>query len=219
MNGLFITFEGNDGSGKTTLANMLCQYLKDNGYDVIFTREPGGCPIAEEIRKVILDKNNVGMSSVAETLLYAASRAQHVQDVIAPSLNSGKIVISDRYVDSSYAYQGFGRELGFKVVKEINDIATGGCMPDLTFLIDVDLETALGRRKASSFTDRLDDEEIEFHKRNYLGFCQLAKAFPDRIKCINGNQSLDIIHKHVCYIVDNLLKERGISSGYTSRTE
>ena len=166
MKGYFITFEGPDGSGKTTQINLLKEYLIKKGYDILVTREPGGTPISEAIREIILDTKYEEMNPVTEMLLYAASRAQHVAQLIKPALAQGKIVLCDRFVDSSIAYQGVGRNLGIEIVEEINKVALQGIVPDLTLFFDIDPEIGLKRgmgrgRKA----DRLELEDIAFHKK------------------------------------------------------
>ena len=158
--GLFITFEGPDGSGKTTQIKMLAQHCAERGFDVVLTREPGGTPISEKIRNIILDPGNIEMAGTTEALLYAASRAQHVSQLIIPSIEQGRIVLCDRFVDSSIAYQGFARGLG-DGVRVINEFATLGIRPDLTFFFDVDPETAHARNVASGKSDRLELEAID----------------------------------------------------------
>ena len=201
--GLFITFEGGDGSGKSTQIKLLNDYLISKGYDVVLTREPGGTPISEKIREIILDKNNTEMDPVTEAFLYASSRAQHVAEKIKPALDAGKIVICDRFVDSSLAYQGYGRNLG-DMVWEINKYAVNGTMPDITFLFKVDPEVGMKRATARSEKDRLEQEKIEFHKRLYEGYLQIEKDF-DRIVGIDAERDIEAIHADVIQAVDELL--------------
>jgi len=156
MKGYFITLEGPDGSGKSTITKLLTSYLKDAGYDVVTTREPGGTQISEKIRKIILDNDNTKMSYIAEALLYAASRAQHVHEKILPALKDGSIVICERFVHSSLVYQGIGRGLGIEKIKEINDFAIQGLTPDITLFFDVDPERALDRKTQRNKGDRLN---------------------------------------------------------------
>ncbi len=202
MTGLFITFEGPDGSGKTTQLNLLEKYLIDKGYDVLITREPGGTKISEQIRSVILDKENTEMDSVTEAMLYASSRAQHVAQLIKPSLKEGKIVISDRFVDSSLVYQGVGRGLGFKFIKKINDFAIQGTMPDITILIKIPPEIGLKRKFHSKEFNRLDMEKIEFHRKVFDAYLQLENSYSDRIVSVDGTKNIDEIHKAILNIIE-----------------
>ncbi len=205
MDGLFISFEGPDGSGKTTQINKLVKYLEEKGHDVIITREPGGTKISEKIREIILDKNNTEMDSITEAMLYAASRAQHVAEIIKPALEKGKIIITDRFVDSSLVYQGIGRGLGIEFIKKINDMAIQGTMPHVTILIKISPELGLSRKYESDECNRLDMEKIEFHKKVYEAYLELEKLYPDRIKAIDGNKSIDEVYKDIIKIIDNIL--------------
>lgn len=205
--GLFITFEGTDGSGKTTQIGFLKDYLNKAGYDVLLTREPGGNRISEKIRSVILDPEYTEMDSIAEFLLYSAARAQLVQEVIKPSLERGTIVVCDRYFDSSYAYQGYGRGMDMKVLESISMMATGGLLPDVTFFFDLDPEIALNRRLASSQSDRIENEQLEFHKRVHAGYVKLAENSPDRIRRIDAARSAESIWTDVRNILDILLEQ------------
>lgn len=178
--GYFITFEGLDGSGKTTQAQRLAAYFEKRGYPTVLTREPGGTPLAEEIRRVILTPTAEDLAPMAEILLYAASRAQHVENLIKPALAEGKIVISDRFVDSSIAYQGFGLGYDRELIQQVNHWAVGGLIPDLTFFIDVDTEQALKRLRSRNHDheeaeDRIESREILFHHRVRDGFLSLTK--------------------------------------------
>lgn len=189
--GLFISIEGPDGSGKSTQVENIKEFFRDKGLEILFTREPGGTPIGERIREIILDKNCSEMCAVTEAMLYAAARAQHVEQVIKPALGMGKIVVCDRFVDSSLAYQGFGRGLG-EPVKIINDYAIDGCMPDVTFLMKIDPK--IGRRRiADSQKDRLEKEQDEFHAAVFRGYLELEKRFPDRIVAIDAMGSVEEI--------------------------
>lgn len=201
MKGIFITFEGPDGSGKTTQINMLREYLVEMGYDVVLTREPGGTFISEKIRNLILDPENKGMSPVCEALLYAASRAQHVHEVIIPSLDLGKVVICDRFVDSSIVYQGYARELGETMVETINGYAVQGRMPDVTFLITLPPEIGIQRKNSGGKLDRLEMENILFHKKVYEGYNRIKEKY-NRIVDIDGTQGIDEIQK----IIRNRIK-------------
>lgn len=181
MKGLFITFEGVDGCGKSTQLKLLGEYLTGRGCDVLYTREPGGCDISEKIRALLLDVKNAAMDSKTEALLYAASRAQHVAQVIGPSLQAGRIVLCDRFIDSSLAYQGVGRGLGIDAVMQVNRFAMSDVMPDKTFFLDFPPELAFERMSKKRVHDRLELEALEFHKKLYNGFVQLAIMFPERI--------------------------------------
>jgi dTMP kinase len=186
----FISFEGGEGSGKTTLIEMLYNELIQLGYNIVKTREPGGSKIAEEIRNVILNVENVAMDYRTEALLLAASRRQHLVEVIIPALKEDKIVLCDRYVDSSLAYQGYARGLGIHEVYEINKYATDGILPDLTIYIDVDPNIGLSRiKKNQRKVDRLDLEELTVHNKVREGYLELAKMFKDRFRVIDGNRT------------------------------
>lgn len=195
--GIFITLEGLDGSGKSTQALHIKDFLEERGYKVLLTREPGGTEIGEKIRQILLDKENKEMSAVTEALLYAASRAQHVEQVIVPALEDGKIVLCDRFIDSSMAYQGKGRGLGVKAVMEINKFAICGLIPDITILLDMDPEASLNRIKTIKGTDRLEQEKSDFHRRVYKGYKDLADMYPDRIKVIDANKTVGEIGREI----------------------
>lgn len=188
--GLFISIEGPDGSGKSTQISLLRKYFEERGIDVVLTREPGGTPISEKIREIILDKNNKEMDAMTEALLYASSRAQHVAEVIKPALEAGKIVICDRFIDSSIAYQGYGRGLG-DCVRVINEYAVRGCMPDVTFLLEMDPKIGKERISADD-QDRLEQEKLEFHKKVFDGYMEIEKKF-DRIIGIDAARSIEEI--------------------------
>jgi dTMP kinase len=188
---MFITFEGIDGCGKTTQFRMLAQWLRDRGKDVVETVEPGGTEIGRQIRKILLDPASAGMQPRTELLLYFASRAQNVEQVIRPALDSGKIVLCDRFTDSTLVYQGCGRGLDTNVVRDLDRIACRGLKPDVTLLIDIDAETSLMRAKRRNervglAESRIDEEGAAFHQRVRQGYLALAKAEPDRIVVIDG---------------------------------
>ncbi|MCG8540523.1 MAG: dTMP kinase [Clostridia bacterium] len=206
MRGVFITFEGPDGSGKTTQIKLLEQYFKEKGYDILITREPGGTKISEQIRSVILDKNNIEMDSITEALLYAASRAQHVAEFIRPALLKGKAIICDRFVDSSIVYQGIGRSLGIDFVKKINDMAIGGTEPNITFLLKVSPEIGLARKFSSHECNRLDMENLEFHDEVYEGYLKLEKLYPERVIGIDARKSIEEVHREIINIINNRLE-------------
>lgn len=208
MKGLFITLEGPDGSGKSTLVKELSAYLKDKGYDIVITREPGGTKISEDIRNIILDNNNVNMSYITEALLYAASRAQHVHEKILPALREGKVIICERFVFSSLVYQGIGRNLGINKIKEINDFAIQGIEPDVTLFFDISPEEALRRKTRRNKGDRLEREDISFHKQVYDGYLQLVKMFPHKIKVVDATKDKEFVFNQVREIIDKILEDK-----------
>lgn len=177
---MFITFEGPDGSGKSTQAALLLEFLRQHGYNVVLTREPGGTEIGDQIRTILSDLNNVRMHPRTETLLFLAARAQIVEQVILPSLAAGAIVLCDRYADSTLAYQGYGHRHDLSQIQALLDFATGGLQPDLTLLLDIDVEVGLQRRAQGGQWNRLDAYDVDFHHRVRQGYHQLAKADPDR---------------------------------------
>lgn len=206
MSGIFISFEGPDGAGKTTALNSLLPLLKEEtSKEVVVSREPGGSPISEKIRKIILSIHDQDMDDRTEALLYAAARRQHLVDVILPALNDDKVMISDRFVDSSIAYQGGGRQIGTKEVAEINDFAINGTIPDLTIYFDVTPEVGIARirKDHEGAMDRLEQEKIDFHKRVHETYQKLIKENSDRIIRVDAEQepekvvsdALDIILK------------------------
>ena len=204
---MFITLEGVEGSGKTTVAKEIIKILKNRGHGVLYTREPGGNKIAEEIREVILDTSNTNMDSRTEALLYAAARRQHLVDVIEPALQEGKVVICDRFIDSSIAYQGYARGIGAELVEYINDFAIGGKRPDLTIFIDVKPEVGLARinKDKNREINRLDLEEIDFHQSVYNGYQEIAKKHPHRIQIVNGEQPVSGIITAINKIIESRL--------------
>ena len=205
MKGLFISVEGTDGAGKSTQIDLLLEYLKAKGVDVIYTREPGGTYISEKIRDIILDTDNEGMVGECEALLYAASRAQHVREKIVPALYDGKIVICDRYVDSSIVYQGVARGLGIDEVRVINNFAIGGVMPDLTLFFDLTVEESVKRKKNMGSLDRIEKESFDFHKKIYDGYVALAESDPVRIKRIDASKPVEEVHAQVLKALEGLI--------------
>jgi dTMP kinase len=197
----FITFEGPDGSGKTTISRKVVEALMQEGYDVVYTREPGGIEIAEEIRNVILDPKNTKMDVRTEALLYAASRRQHLVEKILPALEAQKLVICDRFVDSSLAYQGIGRGIGLDEVFQINLFAIDHHMPELTLYLDVHAQTGLSRITSRKFKDRLDREDVSFHLDVVKGYEQVVERFKDRIVKIDANRTIDEIVKEALRII------------------
>lgn len=210
MRGYFISFEGPDGAGKSSaLVKILAQIKPRLKAQSLLTREPGGSQIAEKIRQIILDPANEKMNARTEALLYAASRSQHVEETIKPALAAGKIVFSDRYVDSSLAYQGAGRELGIKQVERINEFATAGLMPDLTLFFDLPPAKGLRRiqKERPHHEDRLEQEKILFHQKVYAGFQQVNRLFAKRIVVINADQPLDQVVSDSIQVLQQRLPE------------
>lgn len=198
MRGKFITFEGGEGSGKTTIIRQLAEELRAKGFSVVTTREPGGGKISEAIREIILDKQNTEMDARTEALLYAASRRQHLVEVILPALLQNSIILCDRYLDSSLAYQGVARELGISEVYKMNQFATDGILPDCTFYIDVDPTVGLQRIVDNNRNqNRLDLEQKEFHDKVRTGYLELANMYPNRIRVIDGNQTKEEVYQDV----------------------
>lgn len=202
--GKFITFEGIDGCGKTTQLRMLEEYLAGTGRPFVATRQPGGTTLGRLIRAALLDPAHGHVEPLAELLLYAADRAQHVRELVLPSLEAGSIVLSDRYADATVAYQGYGRGFDLKLIAELNELATGGLKPDLTLLFDLDVTTGLSRVNrrgdevsAEAQADRLDREPSEFHERVRRGYLEMAAREPERFRIIPADGSIDEIHKRV----------------------
>ena len=206
MRGIFITFEGMDGSGKTTQMQRLAHRLRTAGRTVLVTTEPGGPPIAQKIRRIILDAANPEISPVAEVLLYFASRAQNVDEWIRPALDRGDIVISDRFTDSSQVYQGVGRGLGIDTIQALDRIACRGLKPDLTILVDVDAESSLARARARNAAEphpetRMDDQSMDFHLKVHEAYHALAAAEPQRVKIVDGHAPIDELERAIWEIV------------------
>lgn len=207
MKGLFITIEGGDGSGKSTQIKLLKEFLENRGCEIVLTREPGGTLISEEIRKIILNRAFMEMSDMTEALLYAAARAQHVDQLIKPQVSAGKIVICDRYVDSSIVYQGYARGMGIDVIEAINDYATGGLKPDLTILLQVSAEVGIKRKSDQQELDRLELQKLEFHQKVTAGYILLAEREAERILLIDATKPIEeirnMIQVKVCTLIDN----------------
>lgn len=208
--GLFITFEGVEGSGKSTQLARLRTHLESRGLEVIATREPGGTPIAEDIRAILLDPAHAGMATMTELLLYAAARAQHLHELVRPALDAGKMVLCDRFADSTRAYQGGGRGVDADVLAALHRLATGGLQPDCTLLIDVPAEEGLARARTRGRTDRLEREAVAFHQRVRAAYLELAQADPARIRVIDGTQDIDTVSDAVHAAVDALLAARRV---------
>lgn len=184
--GTFITIEGTDGSGKSTQIKNIESYLREEGYDVVVTRDPGGTDISESIRQITLNPDNTKMARTTELLLYYAARAQLAAELINPAIAEGKIVICDRYIDSTYVYQGFGRGFSREIIDSLNDISLSGIYPDITFFLDISPEIAMKRRLKASSLDRIENEKMDFHIKVYEGYKKLCEIFPDRIRRIDA---------------------------------
>jgi len=205
VRGYFITVEGTDGAGKTTQIKLIEDYLKSKNKSLVVTREPGGTKIGEKIRDILLDSQNSEMGMITEMLLYASARAQLVSEVIKPAIEEGKVVICDRFVDSSYVYQGFGRGIDLKIITDVNRIALDGLVPDITLFFDINPVDALRRRSNSTELDRIEKEKMDFHKRVYNGYKKLAMLYSDRINCIDSNRSIEEIFVDVKSCIDELM--------------
>lgn len=206
MKGKFVTFEGGEGVGKTTQLRLFRQYLEEKGVDAIFLREPGGNDISEKIRNIILDISNSAMTGMCEAMLYSAARAQLTEEVIKPALQQGKLVVCDRFIDSTFAYQGIARGLGADKVDALNRMACGEVMPDLTIFLDLSPSLAFARKGGADSDDRLEQEGFDFHNKVYDGYQQAAKLYPDRIVKIDCSGDAISTHKK---IVD-VLSKRGV---------
>lgn len=203
--GLFITFEGADGSGKTTQLNLVKDFLEKEGYDVVVTREPGALELGQKIRNILLHYEGV-VADRCEMFLFLADRAQHVDTFIKPSIQDGKVVLCDRYIDSTVAYQGYGREQDIQLLKDLNNIAVNSLKPDLTLLFDVSTETA--QQRVGSEKDRLESSGLDFHRRVRNGYIELQKEEPNRIKLINANNSIENVYEQTKNTIINLLREK-----------
>ena len=200
--GLFITLEGADGCGKTTQLNLLKEYLTSRGYEIVVTREPGGKGLGEKLREILLNYDGE-VSDRCEAFLYLADRAQNIDTIIKPAINSGKIVLCDRHTDSSVAYQGYGREQNIDNINMLNELAVNGVHPDLTIVFDIDTETSMARVGAEK--DRLESAGIEFHKRVRNGYLEIAKKNPQRIKVVDASQTIEAVQRDVIKIVEGVL--------------
>jgi len=205
---MFITLEGPEGSGKTSHIPPLVDYLREKGHTVFPTREPGGTSIGEQIREVIHDLKHVEMHPRTETLLYQAARAQIVEQVIKPRLRAGEIVISDRYYDSTIAYQGYGHQQDLEQVRALVRYATGGLIPDLTVLLDVDVEEGLRRKKNENEWNRLDAYTVEFHQRVRVGYAEMVKQEPQRWVVVNSGQEWESVQEELRIVILGRLKPR-----------
>lgn len=206
--GMFITIEGGEGTGKTTQIKLIAEYLKENKIDYILTREPGGIEISEQIRGIILDKENTSMDARTEALLYAASRRQHLVERVIPAIKEGKVVICDRFLDSSLAYQGFARGLGISEVLQINEFAIEGYMPTLTIYLDIEPSIGINRinKDKEREVNRLDLEKNSFHEKVREGYKILLKRYPERMRLVDANQSIESVFEDIKCQINKLLK-------------
>ncbi|MCC9626636.1 dTMP kinase [Thalassospira sp. MA62] len=207
---MFITVEGPDGSGKSTQLQLLVENLKQKGYDIVVTREPGGTTVGNQIREVLLSPDHHEMTPRVEMMLYAASRAQNVEQVIRPALERGAIVLCDRFIDASIAYQGYGLQYDLDQIRSLNEWATNGLTPDLTFLFDLNPERARARMKDRGQLDRIESRDQAFHERVYAGFQTLLKQYPERIVRIDANQSIECIQDEVLDYTIERLQQGGV---------
>lgn len=209
-NGFFITMEGGEGAGKTSAIRAIIEQVTERGYEAVSTREPGGIPIAEQIRSVILDKGNTAMDGRTEALLYAAARRQHLAEKVIPALQAGKVVVCDRFIDSSLAYQGYARGLGMDEVWAVNRFAIGDWMPDLTIYMDVRPEIGLARIRADQGREvnRLDLESLDFHEKVREGYARVMSMFPERVIRVNAEKKLETVLEQIKEILNQSLLRR-----------
>jgi len=205
MKGVFISFEGIEGTGKSTQARLLSEYLRGKGLKVTKTEEPGGTLISVKIREILLSLDSRGMDPVAELLLYNASRVQHIKEVIMPALERGGVVITDRFSDSTVAYQGYGRGIDLALIDSLDKISTGGLRPDITILLDVNVETGLRRNKEMNKNDRLEQEDIVFHEKVRAGFIRIVQKEPERVRLVDCSDGIDSVHKKIVDMVKGFL--------------
>jgi len=207
---MLITFEGVEGSGKTTQVELLYRYLKDKGYSVIKTREPGGSALGEALRKVLL-QGDLNVLALSELLIFMASRAQHMEETIMPALNRGAVVLCDRFIDATYAYQGYGRGVDLGIIGTLNRLVTKGVMPNLTVLLDCEPAMGLKRKlSADAQADRFEKEEVAFHEQIRSGYLKLAEEDSKRFFVVNGKRSVDAIHVLIRERVTKLLESHGV---------
>jgi dTMP kinase len=202
--GMFISLEGVEGCGKSVQAGLLAEYIEKLGRPVIRTHEPGGTPIAEQIREILLEPRNSDMIHITELLLYLASRAQHVVQLILPALNEGKIVVCERFSDATFAYQGYARGLDLNHLEQVNEIATGGLKPDLTLILDLDAANGLSRKHHDQ-RDRLENESVNFHNKVREAYLTIARQSPERLQVIDASGSIEDIHLSIRECVDQRL--------------
>ncbi|MCF0141202.1 MAG: dTMP kinase [Mogibacterium sp.] len=207
--GLFISLEGSDGAGKSTQIEYVKKFFEQKGITPIMTREPGGTAISEKLREILLDKENAAMNPVTEMLIYAAARAQIVSELIKPALEAGEVIICDRFVDSSIAYQAYGRKLG-DMVEKVNAYAVDDTLPDMTIFLDLDPEIGKARVGERGESDRLELEKMDFHYRVYNGYKAVAAANPERIQVIDANRSIEEIRDDIYSRLEKLCEDKGI---------
>lgn len=207
MKAVFISIEGIEGTGKTIQSKLLYEYLVTKNYPVVLTEEPGGTRIGFKLRDLLLSLEYKRMTPVTELLLYNASRAQHIKEVILPALTRGSIVISDRFADSTVVYQGYGRGIDLELVGFIENIVTEGLKPDITFLLDLDVETGLQRNRGINKTDRLELEDLAFHRRVRNGYLEVAVKEPGRIKLLDASESIEAVHSRIVSIVMDFIEK------------
>jgi len=205
VKGRLITFEGSEGSGKSTQIELVCKYLRRKKKPILFVREPGGVKISEKIRNILLDVKNTKMSSECETLLYMAARAQLVEEVVAPALKAGKVVLCDRFLDSTVAYQGYGNGVDVRVIKSIGKFATQKIQPDITFFFDINAKKGLSRIKGRT-KDRIERRAIHYHNRVRKGYVKITRKEPGRVKLIDANRTKEEIFAIIVKHIDRLLK-------------
>jgi dTMP kinase len=205
LKGIFISLEGIEGTGKSTQARLLYEWLRDRGFDAVLTEEPGGTRIGLRIRELLLSVEHKGMTPFAELMLYNASRAQHLEEVILPSMERGAIVVTDRFTDSTIAYQGYGRGIDLNLIDSIDRIVTKNMRPALTILLDLDVEVGLNRNRGINKTDRLELEDVEFHKRVRSAYLDLAAREPERIKLMNASENIEAIHNKIVNTVKDYI--------------
>lgn len=208
-NGIFISFEGIEGSGKTIQARLLDEFLRKKGYTVVLTEEPGGTQIGLRIRELLLSVEHQEMTSVTELMLYNASRAQLIKEVILPAIKRGAIVITDRFNDSTVAYQGYGRGIDLNLIDSIDRIVTAGLKPDITILLDLDVEVGMKRNRGINKADRLELEDKAFHKKVRNGYLEIAGKEPERIKLIDASKSIEEIHNKIVSIITEYIAQNG----------
>ncbi|MDA8078440.1 MAG: dTMP kinase [Nitrospiraceae bacterium] len=209
MKGVFISIEGIEGTGKSTQAGLLAEHLQRQGLSVVRTLEPGGTPIGLRIRELLLSLESAGMDPLVELLLYNASRVQHIREVIMPALGRGAVVITDRFSDSTAAYQGFGRGIDMKLIDSLDVISTDRLRPDLTILLDIDVETGLMRNRHINKQDRLELEDVRFHELVRKGFLSLAAGEPDRFRIVASSAGIEEVHRKIAALADDFIQRSG----------
>ncbi len=218
MAGFFLTFEGGEGGGKTTQAALLAEALRKRGHTVLLTREPGGTAVGQVLRRLVLEPDGPGLAPEAELLLLLADRAQHVREVILPGLHANRVVIADRFVDSTLAYQGYGRGLPLELLTTLNRLVCRACMPTLTFLLDVPVSVGLqraGQRRKTAQADTFEAQTLDFHQRVRDGFSAVARAHPQRVRVIDADRPVDPIHQQIVSIVLERMEQAALVTRQT----